>query len=76
VAKSITPQGILEATQSERMELLKKNWRGILQRFDIHVTVFNGRIEIRGLIPPQVIKKPSKKQSDGAPISRSMGRCG
>ena len=72
VAKSMTPQGILDATPAERMELLKKNWRGILQLFDIHVTVFNDRIEIRGLIPPQVIEIPGKKQSEGAPISRSV----
>jgi hypothetical protein len=69
VAKSMTPRSLMEATPAERMELLKKNWRGILQLFDIHVTVFNDRIEIHGLIPPQVIEIPGKKQSEGAPIS-------
>jgi hypothetical protein len=72
VAKSITPQGILEATPAERMELLKKNWRGILQLFDIHIIVFNDRIEIRGFIPPQVIEIPGKKQSEVAQISHSV----
>jgi site-specific DNA recombinase len=72
VIKSMTPQSLIQASPSERMELLKKNWRGILQLFDIHVTVFNDRIEIRGLIPPQVVDIPGKKQSEGAPISHSV----
>ena len=72
VAKSMMPHNIIKATPAERMELLKKNWRGILQLFDIHVTVFNDRIEIRGLIPPQVIEISRKKQSEGAPISHSV----
>jgi len=50
----------------------KENWRGILQLFDIHVTVLNDRIEIHGLIPPQVIEIPGKKQSEGASISHSV----
>ena len=72
VFKSMTPQGILDAAPGERLELLKKNWRGILQLFDIHVTVFNDRIEIHGLIPPQIIQIPGKRQSEGAPISHSV----
>jgi site-specific DNA recombinase len=74
--KSMIPQGIGESTLAERTELLKKNWRGILQLFDIHVKVFNDRIEIRGLIPPQVIAVPEKKQSECAPISCSVRRSG
>ena len=61
VAKSMTPRSLLEATPAERTELLKKNRRGILQLFDIRVKVFNNRIEINGLIPPQVIEIPGKK---------------
>jgi site-specific DNA recombinase len=72
IVKSMTPQNLIEASPAELMELLKKNWRGILQLFDIHVTVFNDRIEIRGLIPPQVIEIPVKKKSECAPISHSV----
>jgi hypothetical protein len=72
VHKTMIPRGILKATPAGLMELLKKNWHGILQMFDIHVTVFNDRIEIRGLIPPQVIELPGKKQSESVPISPSV----
>ena len=68
----MTPQNLIEASPAESLELPKKNWRGVLQLFDIHVTVFNERIDIRGFIPPQVIEIPGKKQSIGAPISHSV----
>jgi len=74
--KSMAPQGILESTPAQLTELLKKNWRGILQLFDIHVKVFNDRIEIHGLIPPQVIAIPEKKQPECALISCSVRRSG
>jgi len=37
-------------------EVIKKNIRAILQKFGIRVYMFRDRIEVRGLIPSQIIK--------------------
>lgn len=41
-------------------ETIKKNMRAILQKLGIRVYVFRDRIELRGLIPSQVIKTSSE----------------
>lgn len=38
------------------VEVIKKNIRAILQKFGIRVYMFRDRIEVRGLIPSQIIK--------------------
>ena len=38
------------------VEVIKKNIRAILQKFEIRVYVFRDRIEVRGLIQSQIIK--------------------
>ena len=46
-------------------EIIKKNIRAILQKFGTKVYVFKDKIEVRGLLPTEIIaRSPGDKRSD------------
>lgn len=57
-----TPLSITEDDPRKRQEAIIRNRRAILQLFNIKVLVYPERVEIKGIVPSQVIDKASKKE--------------
>jgi len=52
------PSGFWECGDHEKQSrIIKKNMRAILQLFGIKVLVYPDRVEIKGTIPPQVLRQ-------------------
>ena len=65
---TVDPAEFREAEKTERTRVIARNIRGIFQLFDIKVYVYRDRIEIKGIIPPQLIYLPKGKSAASAPI--------
>lgn len=68
------PQGFWES--EDPGEVIHNNVRALLQKLGIRVYVFRDRIEIRGLIPVQVLSASGADRVKGEPIIFSARRGG
>jgi hypothetical protein len=63
------PAGFWESEDpKEQDRKIKENMRGIVQLFDIRVLVYPDRVEIKGVIPTQVLSKTACEELEDAPI--------
>jgi hypothetical protein len=66
------PLGFWECEERKEQEKhIKRNLRAILQFFNIKVIVFPERVEIKGVIPTQVLEVSTRKKIHTAPIISS-----
>jgi hypothetical protein len=74
IGKSNVPPGFLDPNTpaAEKGQRILTNWRELLRFLNIKVTIYPGRTEIRGTIPPQIFETPMQNNTAGCPITNSV----
>ena len=75
---TVDPPEILDSNGPERAKTVIRNMRGTMQLFDLGVFVYEERIEITGIVLPQLIdlknvKSAASASSIGSAIPRGRG---